>query len=224
MSPPAAAVDLGTAWASPLFLAVLAAVLVICLWQLVVAALAGRPGLAAAIAGLVVVLSAPVWFHAVVKGEGIPSHERLTELADLEGEFDAHVVEGDVDRLEHEAVLEHPTLIVSAPPGSSRPPSPYRVVEPGEHYDVWRRPAQPEGKPVLHHMSLGEDGQVAARPDCSEVVGLGLLALSNQLGLPPQSIAIVGAATDGSTLAVPPGEARNLCGREWDWIEAVGRG
>jgi len=73
-------------------------------------------------------------------------------------------------------------------------------------------------------MSLGEDGAVAADPVCSEVVGLGLLALSNQLGLPALSIAILAAAPDGSTVAVPPGEARRLCGREWDWIEAVGRG
>ncbi|HZK16296.1 MAG TPA: hypothetical protein VFC52_06890 [Solirubrobacterales bacterium] len=221
---PLAAVDLGTAWASPLFLAILAAVLVLCLWQLVAAALAGRPGRAAALVALIVLLSAPVWVNALVRGEGIPDYDRLSELGDLEDEFDAYVIEGDVDSLEYEAVLEHPTLIVRTPPDSSRPPSPYRVVEAGEHYDVWQRPADPEGKPVLHHMALGEDGEVSAAPDCSEVVGLGLLALSNQLGLPPQSIAIVGAAPDGSTVAVPPGEARNLCGREWDWIEAVGRG
>jgi hypothetical protein len=221
---PLAAVDLDTAWASPLFLAILAAVLVICLWQLAAVAPAGRPGFAAAIAGLVVLLSAPVWFNAVVKGEGIPSYDRLVELSDFEDEFDAYAVDGDVDRLEYEAVLEHPTLIVRTPPASSRPPSPYRVVESGEYYDVWQRPADPEGKPVLHHMSLGEDGEATAEPDCSQVVGLGLLALSNQLGLPAQSIAIVGVAPDGSAVAVPPGEARNLCGREWDWIEAVGRG
>lgn len=211
-------------WASPLFLAILAAVLVLCLWQLVAAALAGRPGLAAAIAGLVVVLTAPVWFNAVVKGEGIPSYDRLVELREFEDEFDAYAVDGDVDRLEYEAVLEHPTLIVRAPPTSSRPPSPYEVVESGGFYVVWQRPAQPEGRPILHHMSLGEGGEAIAEPDCSEVVGLGLLALSNQLGLPPQSIAIVGAAPDGSTVAFPPGEARDLCGAEWDWIEAVGRG
>lgn len=221
---PMSAIDLGTAWASPLFLSILAAVLVVCLWQLVAAALAGRPGRAAAVAGLILIVSAPVWIHAVAMGEGIPSYDRLTELGELEDEFDAYVVDGDVDALEYEAVLEHPTLIVATPPDSSRPPSPYSVVEQGEYYDVWRRPADPEGKPVLHHMSLGGDGEVTGRPDCSEVVGLGLLALSNQLGLPPQSIAIVGAAPDGGTVAVPPGEARNLCGGEWDWIEAVGRG
>lgn len=211
-------------WASPLFLAILAAVLVVCLWQLLAAALAGRPGLAAGFALLIVVLSAPVWFNSVLEGEGIPSYDRLSELRELEGEFDAYTVEGDADELAYEAVLEHPTLIVPTPPDSSRPSSPYRVVESGSYYDVWRRPADPEGKPVLHHMSVGENGEVAGQPDCSEVVGLGLLALSNQLGLPAQSIAIVGAAPDGSTVAVPPGEARNLCGREWDWIEAVGRG
>lgn len=211
-------------WASPLFLAFLAVALLLCFWQLTAAAVAGRPGGAALFAALIVVLSAPVWVNAVVRGEGIPSYDRLVELRAFEAEFDAYAVEGDVDELELEAVLEHPVLLTRAPPASSRPPSPYRLLASGEHYDVWRRPAEPEGRPVLHHMALGEDGAIAGLPDCSEVVGLGLLALSNQLGLPPQSIAILGTAPDGTTLAVPPGEARNLCGREWDWIEAVGRG
>jgi len=223
---PLAAVDLDIAWASPLFLSLLAAALVVCLWQLVEAALAGHSGRAAAIALLAVVISAPVWANALVGGEGIPSYDRLVELKELEGEYgDAYEVEGDADGIDHEALLRHRTLIVPAAPDSSRPPLPYRLVRAGDHYDVWRRPAQPEGRPVLHHMALGEGGEIAARPDCSEVVGLGLLALSNQLGLPPQSIAIVGAAPGGTTtVAVPPGEARRLCGRRWDWIEAVGTG
>lgn len=178
---PLAAVDLGTAWASPLFLAILAAVLVICLWQLAAAALAGRPGLAAAIAGLVVVLSAPVWFNAVVKGEGIPSHDRLTELADLEEEFDGYPV-GD---------------------------------DPGELGFTG---------PVLHHMELGGGEGSAGAPDCPEVVGLGLLALSNQLGVAAQDVVIVGVTAEGNAVAVPPDQARRLCAREWDRIEAVGRG
>jgi hypothetical protein len=219
-----AAIDLDTAWASPLFLAVLAAVLVICLWQLAVAALTGRAGMAAALVALILLLSAPVWVNAVVRGQGIPSYDRLTELGELEDGYDAHGVEGDIDELELEAVLAHPVLVVRRAPESSRPPLPYRVVESGGYHDVWRRPADPEGRPVLHHMALGGAGNVAARPKCSEVVGLGLLALANQLGLPAQSIAIVGAAPDGGAVAVPPGEARELCGRPWDWIEAVGRG
>lgn len=211
-------------WASPFFLAFVAVALLLCLWQLIVAALAGRPAAAVLFAALIVALSAPVWVNAVVRGEGIPSHDRLAELQAFEDELGGHEVEGDVDELELEAVLEHPVLLTRAPPASSRPPSPYRLLASGEHYDIWRRPADPEGKPVLHHMALGGDGAIAAVPNCSEVVGLGLLALSNQLGLPAQSIAVLGAAPDGTTLAVPPGEARNLCGREWDWIEAVGRG
>jgi len=178
---PLAAVGLGTAWASPLFLAILAAVLVICLWQLVAAALAGRPGLAAAIAGLVVLLSAPVWLNAVVKGEGILSYDRLTELRDLEDEFDGLPVEGSAEEL-------------------------------------------PFDGPVLHHMELGDPDGGAGMPDCPEVVGLGLLALSNQLGVAAQDVAIVGVTAEGNAVAVPPDQARRLCAREWDWIEAVGRG
>lgn len=77
---------------------------------------------------------------------------------------------------------------------------------------------------VLHHMELGDPDGGAGAPDCPEVVGLGLLALSNQLGVAAQDVAIVGLTEEGNAVAVPPGEARLLCEREWDWIEAVGRG
>ena len=80
-----------------------------------------------------------------------------------------------------------------------------------------------KGKPVLYRMELGSQGDPAGLPDCSQVVGLGLLALSNQLHLPAQEIAIVGVAADRRFVVVPPSEARNLCGHRWDWIEAVGR-
>lgn len=76
----------------------------------------------------------------------------------------------------------------------------------------------------LHHMELGEGGALAGFPKCSEVVGLGLLGLANQLGVAPQDIGIVGLTAQGNAVAVPPDRARRLCGREWDWIEAVGRG
>lgn len=178
---PLAAVDLATAWASPLFLAILAAVLVICLWQLAVAAFAGRSGVAVGLAALIVVLSTPVWVNAVVKGEGVPSYDRLTELRDLEDEFDGLPVEGSAEEL-------------------------------------------PFDGPVLHPMELGDRGAVAGAPDCPEVVGLGLLALSNQLGVAAQDVAIVGVTAEGNAVAVPPDQARRLCAREWDRIEAVGRG
>lgn len=177
---PVSAVDLDTAWASPLFLAILAAALVLCLWQLVAAALAGRPGRAAAVAGVILVVSAPVWVHAVVMGEGIPSYDHLTELAELEEEFGGLPVEGSVEEI------------------------PFRG-------------------PTLHHMELGEPDGGAALPDCPEVTGLGLLALSNQLGVAAQDVAIVGLTAEGNAVAVPPDRARRLCGREWDWIEAIAR-
>lgn len=176
-----AAVDLDTAWASPLFLALLAAALVVCLWQLVEASLAGRPRRAAAIVLLTVVISAPVWANALLGGEGIPSYDRLVELKELEGEFDGYPVEDNVEGLGFAG-------------------------------------------PVLHHMELGDPDGGVAPPDCSEVVGLGLLALSNQLGVAAQDVAIIGRTADGNAVAVPPGEARRLCGRRWDWIEAVGTG
>ena len=71
-----------------------------------------------------------------------------------------------------------------------------------------------EGKPVLDQMELGSKADPAALPNCSQVVGL---------HLPAQEIAIVGVAADRRFVVVPPREARNLCGRRWDWIGAVGR-
>ena len=47
--------------------------------------------------------------------------------------------------------------------------------------------------------------------------GLGLLALANQLGAAPQDITLIAAAI----VAVPVDRARDLCGRPWDWIEAI---
>ena len=129
----------------------------------------------------------------------------------------------DIDRsnLELEEIFEYPMLILRRSASSSRPPSPYARVWRGERYEVWQRPPQPKG-PVLHHMALGEEGVAAAFPNCSQVVGLGLLALANQLGYPAQDIRLIGVAPDGLTLTVGPDEARGLCGSRWDWIEAVG--
>ena len=185
---------------------------------------ARRPALAAAALLLALVCAGPVWLDLLAGGPGLPAYDRRAELRGFESDLGAHAVTADPDDVELDDLLAHRTLVVSNSPSTSRPSSPYRLLRSGDYYDVWRRPASPEGRPVLHHMALGGPNGATARPDCPEVAGLGLLALANQLGLPPQSIAIVAAAPDGSILAVPPDQARRLCGRSWDWIEAVGRG
>lgn len=136
----------------------------------------------------------------------------------------------DIDQIEPgleqglEQLLVHPVIILRRPPSSSRPPSPYKRVWRGESYEVWQRPAEPQGVegPVLHHMPLGEDGAIAGMPDCGEVGGLGLLALSNQLGYPAEDVRIIAIAPDGTTAVAFANATDPLCAGPWDWIEAIG--
>jgi hypothetical protein len=84
----------------------------------------------------------------------------------------------DVDEIARDSLFEYRTLVLRRSPVRSRPPSPYRLVWAGEHYEVWQRPILPTGLPP-EHLALGSPGDPAAVPTCSEVNGLGLLALNN---------------------------------------------
>jgi hypothetical protein len=129
----------------------------------------------------------------------------------------------DVDEVDLDALFVYRTLVLRRSPVSSRPPLPYRLAWAGEHYEVWQRPEVP-GDPVLSHQPLGGELDAGGVPNCSEVTGLGLLALSNQLGQPPGSIRLVAAprapvydATDGR-FAVP------RAGRYDAWLKGSVRG
>jgi hypothetical protein len=98
----------------------------------------------------------------------------------------------DLDRIEESAVFEYRTLVLRRSPVASRPPLPYRLVRSGDYYEVWQRPLEPEG-PILHHLPLGGEDDAADLPVCSQVTGLELLALSNQLGYPASNIRLAGA-------------------------------
>jgi hypothetical protein len=131
----------------------------------------------------------------------------------------------DTDQFDFEALLAYPLLIVPRSEAHSRPPLPYRRAWQGEDYEVWRLPPTATFR-LLHHMSIGGPLDAAGLPDCSQTVGLGLLVLANQLGAAPQDVVIVAAAPRrgdrlGPTVAVPPDRTRELCGRPWDWIEAI---
>lgn len=208
-------------WAFPPFLAFLAAAVTACLWQLTEAAVEGRPALAAASALCIVVAAGPIWGNLLAGEDALPSYDAMAERQEIEDEFGVEPTAEDLDELELEAVLAQRTIVLPRSPAGSRPPQPYRLLQAGDHYDVWQRPVEPAG-PILHHMGLGEGGDPAGPPDCSQVVGLGLLALSNQLGYPAQSIVLVAAAPDGTLVTTGIDDARSLCDRRWDWIEAVG--
>lgn len=85
----------------------------------------------------------------------------------------------DVDEIADESLLEYRTLVLRRSPVRSRPPSPYRLLWSGDHYEVWQRPLAPSGLPP-EHLPLGDgELQPAGVPRCSEVKGLGLLLLNN---------------------------------------------
>jgi len=130
----------------------------------------------------------------------------------------------DLDRIDLEALFTYRTLVVRRGPATSRPPLPYSLASAGEYYEVWQRPVEPEGERVLSHQPIGGEDDAGGLPNCSEVQGLGLLALSNQLGYPPQSIRLLAApaapvydATDG-LLRVP------RAGRYEAWLKGSARG
>lgn len=125
----------------------------------------------------------------------------------------------DTDEVEVDALLEYRTLVLRRSPVRSRPPSPFRRVWSGDYYEVWQQPATPSGLPP-EHLALGGERPGAAVPDCGEVRGLGLLALSR--GVPGVRMlaarhAPVYAASDG-TVRVP------RASRYAAWLEGSVRG
>lgn len=82
----------------------------------------------------------------------------------------------DTDELAFDSLLAYRTLVLRRSPVRSRPPSPYELVWSGSDYEVWQRPVAPSGLPP-EHLPLGSELDAAAVPNCSEVLGLGQLAL-----------------------------------------------
>jgi hypothetical protein len=124
----------------------------------------------------------------------------------------------DTDELDPAGLFEFRTLVLRRSPVRSRPPSPYRLVWSGDTYEVWQRPEGLVTPP--ERLQLGDEYEPAAVPDCSEVAGLGLLALSkakSEVRLLAARHAPVYDATHGS-LTVP------VEGTYEAWLEGSVRG
>ena len=77
----------------------------------------------------------------------------------------------DTDELDLNGLLEYRTLVLRRSPVRSRPPSPYELVWQGDTYEVWQRPEGYDGA-GLEHLSLGNELEPAAVPECAEVRAL----------------------------------------------------
>jgi hypothetical protein len=114
----------------------------------------------------------------------------------------------DTDELDLNGLLEFRTLVLRRSPVRSRPPSPYRLVRSGKYYEVWQRPEGFSSLPPEHQPFGGETDAVAV-PPCSEISGLGLVALQNGrrgVRLIAARHAPVYDATSGSLVVPRPGD------------------
>jgi hypothetical protein len=77
----------------------------------------------------------------------------------------------DIDQFNTQAVLVYKTLVLRRSPVGSRPPAPYHLVSAGRWYDVWQRAANPLPR-VIAHLSLGDEVNSGAVPNCADVLAL----------------------------------------------------
>lgn len=111
----------------------------------------------------------------------------------------------DVEEIDPTGLFFYRTLVLRRSPVRSRPPAPYRLVRQGDTYEVWQRPIEPSRIP--EHLSLGGENDPGGVPDCSEVNGLGLYALSQKFSGVRMVAARVPLVLDGTSgeLYVPRG-------------------
>lgn len=158
-------------------------------------------------------------FLRALNGEGA-SELRVREVP-LRGGGSARKGESvDTDRIETAALFEYRTLVLRRSPVRSRPPWPYRLLWAGRYYEVWQRPVAPSG-PAPEFQPLGGGPlEPAAVPGCSEVNGLGELALLHHLSGVRLLAARHAPVYDASagTLRLPRG------GRYVAWLKGSVRG
>jgi hypothetical protein len=76
----------------------------------------------------------------------------------------------DIDEFQLAGLLVYRTIVLRTSPLESRPPSPYRLVRPGVHYDVWQRPDTPST--IVEHLPLGNKVDPTAPAPCKDVLRL----------------------------------------------------
>jgi hypothetical protein len=121
---------------------------------------------------------------------------RLVPLRD--GTLPAKGTTPDTDELDPAALLVYRTLVLRRSPAQSRPPLPYRLVQQGDYYEVWQRPAG--AVPVSSHLALGAGEATAAIPRCADVRALAAAAQPGD-----RLVAMPGAPTIEVPLPEPEG-------------------
>src|SRR5439155_18238002 len=76
----------------------------------------------------------------------------------------------DIDQFQLDGLLVYRTIVLRTSPVESRPPSPYRLIQPGRYYDVWQRTDSPPS--VIEHLPLGNDVDPTAPAPCDDVLRL----------------------------------------------------
>lgn len=110
----------------------------------------------------------------------------------------------DTDELSPHALYVYRTLVLRRSPVQSRPPSAYRLIWRGEHYEVWQRGKVPDRDP--RRLELGD----ALDPT-------GVLACRELDALDPRTGATVTVARRPPTVVAPLDDAEHPAG----WVEGV---
>jgi hypothetical protein len=71
-----------------------------------------------------------------------------------------------------DGLLTYRTLVLRRSPWQSRPPSPYRLAESGEFYDVWQRAGGFDPDDLIVHRPFGSPGDPGEVPPCTRIAAV----------------------------------------------------
>jgi len=114
-------------------------------------------------------------FLRLTDAEGA-SELRRRQIPRLDGAVADKGAWSDTDELvldpELEGLFTYRTLVLRRSPGQSRPPSPYELVQRGDYYEVWQRPADFDATSVIVHKPFGNLLDPAEVPTCSKILAV----------------------------------------------------